>query len=701
MLMIDQNSVQSENSRLQARIDELESANRVTRQLGKILELAQLLGELVELLVEMTHFKRVLVFVADDENAVLKFGSSSSSLESAEAMALVRSLLLPLYTVGRDIMTAALMDGQTVRVVTDGVLMSSPLQRLAYTLNANPLIIVPLTLQNRLIGAVGLDATGMDEETMGADQRLMENVALNTAIVLENARLHSRTVAELAAKMHELYMLRQIDRELNEIIAPNHVFDLTLDWALRFSLGHAASLALYDEDTDEMRYVAAYGYDVTPDELAELHVQQGGGIPQRVARSGRAELTPDVSMDKDYVQLPAPVQSQLCVPVMREDRVIAVISVESRRLNAFTEEHLGFIEKLAARSGVAIDNARLFSETEREREKLSRILSNIADVVIVVNFDHRILLINQAALAALRLYKEETYLGRSFSEVFEDTDLLTLYRRAVSAGQTIIGEVLLPGERTFYANLTRTEGVGWIMVMHDITPLKETDRLKSELVATVSHDLKQPLSVMNGYSELLLMQPNFDRQSTNYVKMIQRSINNMRQLIDDLLNLARIESGAQFDLFPLDLRPLLLDCIETNRPSADMKMMTIHVDIAESLPQIMGERGSLSQVFNNLVTNAIKYTPPEGRIDVWAETVGKNIRIAVKDNGLGISPEDQARIFDRFYRVRRPETDSIEGTGLGLAIVKRLIEVHNGQIGLESRLGEGSTFYVNLPISEA
>jgi signal transduction histidine kinase len=699
--MIDQENIQGDNIRLKARVDELEAASRVTRRLGQILELSQLLEELADMLVDITRFRRALIFVTDEENAQLKFGTMSTALDSNEAMALVRSMPLPIYSVSRDLKIAALLDGQSLSSPADNSLAASAWQRLAHTINATLTVIVPMTLKDRLIGVIALDATDLDPDALRSSQRIVESIAPNATIALENARLHSKTVAELAAKMHELYMLRQIDRELNEIIVPNHVFDLTLDWALRFTLGHASSLALYDEDSDDLRYVAAYGYDVGVEELAELRTQQGGGIPQRVARSGRAELIPDVSMDKDHIPLQTTVQSQLCVPVMREDRVIAVIVVESRRLNAFSDEHLDFIEKLATRAGVAIDNARLFGETEREREKLSRILSNIVDAVVVVNADHRIVLINQAALAALHLYPEESYLGRSFNEVFDDTALLKVYQQAVNTGQTIVGEVQVPGERVFYANLTFTDGIGWIIVMHDITPLKETDRLKSELVATVSHDLKQPLSVMNGYSELLLMQPNFDRQSTNYVKMIQRSINNMRQLIDDLLNLARIESGVQLTLQSMDVKPILNEIIDNNRAAADLKVMTLHADFSEPLPLILGETGSLTQIFNNLVSNAIKYTPPEGRIDVWAEATGKYIRIAVKDTGLGISPEDQARIFDRFYRVRRPETDSIEGTGLGLAIVKRLVEMHNGQIGLESRLGEGSTFYVTLPIFQS
>jgi two-component system phosphate regulon sensor histidine kinase PhoR len=125
--------------------------------------------------------------------------------------------------------------------------------------------------------------------------------------------------------------------------------------------------------------------------------------------------------------------------------------------------------------------------------------------------------------------------------------------------------------------------------------------------------------------------------------------------------------------------------------------MDLITDLPSGLPPVRGEHFRLSQIFNNLIGNAVKYTPPSGEVRIIAEERGSTVHVTIQDNGLGISPEDQAHIFDRFYRVRRPETDSIDGTGLGLAIVKTLVEAHDGEIGLESHLGQGSSFYVTFP----
>ena len=138
-------------------------------------------------------------------------------------------------------------------------------------------------------------------------------------------------------------------------------------------------------------------------------------------------------------------------------------------------------------------------------------------------------------------------------------------------------------------------------------------------------------------------------------------------------------------------------CVESNRAAAIQKNITIDDDLPNARPFVQGDKTRLEQVFNNLIGNAIKYTPPEGHIKVKLEDRGATMRIIVQDNGLGIGPDDQPHVFDRFYRVRRPETESIEGTGLGLAIVKALVEAHQGRIRLESHLGEGSSFHVTLP----
>ena len=660
---------------------------------GTVLNLQKSLDQLVSQITGYITCERVLVLTGDDENISLQFGSTDRPPEDYELRNKLERWGITLFNAEKTPIVGDWLAGKAQALNPENTVDHGTLNWLTTTFPCNHRYGQPLMHRNRLVGLILVDST----ETLSTeDQAKLQTIAQASAIIVQNGRIYSKTVHQAEAHMRELTILRQIDRELNDTIEPQHVFQMTLDWALRFTNAQAASIGLYDQDSDSMRMIATYGYDIPADQLAVVRSQRIN-IAQRVARSGYAEVVPDVSLDKDFVRGASVTNSQLSVPVMREDRVIAVISVESKNLNGFSDEHLGFVEKLAARAGVAIDNARLFEETVREREKLSHILNNTADIVIVVTHDDRIMLINPAAFSALRLHTGDTYIGRRFTEVFAGTSLASAFQNAKSIDDPYIEEVGLPDDRTFHMNLTRHENVGWIIVMHDITPFKEMDQLKSELIATVSHDLKQPLAVMNGYIELLLMHKKMDSTGLNFLEMVRKSILNMRQLIDDLLDLAKIESGVQLNLKPISPSEIIGECIDSLQPSIMTKDMDMIIEVPGDVPSLLADRPRLQQILLNLIGNAVKYTPPEGKVKVMVEPRDTALRILIQDNGMGISPEDQAHIFDRFYRVRRPETDSIDGTGLGLAIVKSLVEAHNGQIGLESRLGEGTTFFLTLP----
>jgi len=693
--------LEAESAALKAQIAQLTAINTIALKLGTTLDFDTFLSELVTAIIQFAGCKRALILVPDDQDTSLEYGTSNFRLASPAKQADLENVHLTIYKPEDGSIILSWLNGKSVLVKPEDLDGHSSVRWISQLVESQHFLTCPLKVQERLAGIVLIDNGTDGNPILPEQQKMLEAIAASAGMALQNARLHRRTVLELADNMREMYILRQIDRELNDTIDLNHVFEMTLDWALRFTNAQSSSLALYNEDSDSLLFLVEYGYDSTREQLALIREEYGAGITHRVARSGYAEVVPDVAMDKDFVRLATNTRSIMAVPVLREDRVIAVITLESKKLNGFTDSHLDFVGKLATRAGVAIDNARLYEESLREREKLSHILNNTADVVIVINTDDRVMLINQAAIAALHLYPNEAYVGWTVTDAFEHTVLPEIFKRAKARGEdNFIQELPMPNERIFHTSLRRFEGIGWIIVMHDITPFKEMDKLKSDLIATVSHDLKQPLSVMNGYIELLQMQQTITAMGMNSVNMIRRAISNMRQLIDDLLDLAKIESGIKLDLKAVSLHAIIEDCIEQVRPAAQNKEMTITNLVIDSLPPVMGDESRLRQILINLIGNAVKYTPPQGWAKISAERRGSMLRIAVQDNGLGISPEDQMHIFDRFYRVRRPETDSIEGTGLGLAIVKSLVEAHNGQIGLESRLGEGTTFILTLPLAE-
>lgn len=690
--------IRQENEVLHAQVAELTAINKMALMLGTSLEFDEFLDEFIVTIHDTVQCDRVLVMVQDDQETVLQYGGSNFKLPP-EAQSMLEGLRVGTFQPEPGSIIDHWLNNENVKWnVNEGTAHSS-LQWLATYLATNEYLSAPLQVDGLLIGALIIDNQTSGRPLTDDQEHWVNLLSNSAATALQNARLHHKTVRELADSMREMYILRQIDRELSDTININHVFEMTLDWALRFTNAQSTSLALYDQEANRLHFLYEYGYDITQDQMEIIRQEYGSGITARVANSGYAEVVPDVSMDPDFVRLATNTRSQMAIPVMREDRVVAVITLDSKKLNGFSDAHQDFVQKLATRAGVAIDNARLYEEAIREREKLSHILNNTADMIMVIGMDERIMLINQAALNAMQLFTNQDYTKRLASEVFEHTALWATFQKAKENGETINEEVIMPNERIFHANLRRFEDIGWIVVMHDITPFKEMDRLKGELIATVSHDLKQPLSVMNGYIELMIMQQSVTQQGLNAVQMIRKAMQNMRQLIDDLLDLAKIESGIKLDIQNVQVEQIIQDCMEQVKPAAQNKAITVINTITDKLPPISGDRSRMRQILINLIGNGVKYTPNEGWVKVTAEVKGNALKIAIQDNGMGISPEDQIHVFERFYRVRRPETDNIEGTGLGLAIVKSLVEAHGGQIGLESKLGEGTTFYLILPIA--
>ncbi|MBI5961020.1 MAG: HAMP domain-containing histidine kinase, partial [Chloroflexi bacterium] len=231
----------------------------------------------------------------------------------------------------------------------------------------------------------------------------------------------------------------------------------------------------------------------------------------------------------------------------------------------------------------------------------------------------------------------------------------------------------------------------------------ELEKLKSEMIRMASHDLRNPLNNIMGYVELMAMSIDaigMTPDQEQYVDNLRRSSQAMRQLLEDLLTLERIESERQSEWQLFDLSGLVLEVVEAQQSSADLKRQTLIFTRLLDTPPVRGSVTQLRQAIANLVGNAVKYTPEEGRIEVTCEFNNNQLKFAVRDNGYGISPERQVRIFERFYRAREPGTDHIGGTGLGLSLVKTVIERHGGQVWFNSETGIGSVFGFWLPPAE-
>jgi two-component system phosphate regulon sensor histidine kinase PhoR len=386
------------------------------------------------------------------------------------------------------------------------------------------------------------------------------------------------------------------------------------------------------------------------------------------------------------------------VPLVVKDQAIGVLGVTNRESEStsFEPHTLTFLGLLADFAAIAIENARLYEASESERETLNTVLRDTEDPIIVTDQNNRVLFCNPAACRAFSV-KYPNSRGRPLAEVIPHQEVTELFSKDANTGRSRRREITLAeGERILNAQLSIVKGVGRVAVMQDITHLKELDRIKSDFVTTVSHDLRSPLTAILGYIELIRRSGPLNKVQQQFVERITTSVKSIAVLIEELLELGKIEAGFDQEREPTFLQPIVQQVVDGLRPQWESKQQQVQVRLPDNLPLVLGNPLRLRQLMNNLVENAIKYTPEEGQIRVTLRADNSFLVVRVSDTGIGIPPKDQPFIFDKFYRTDEA-IDHYPGTGLGLSIVKGIVEAHNGRIWVESQVGSGSTFTVMLP----
>ena len=394
------------------------------------------------------------------------------------------------------------------------------------------------------------------------------------------------------------------------------------------------------------------------------------------------------------------VRSMAAFTLRRHNRILGAMWLGYPEPRLFSESEQSLLLTLSRQAAVFIENARLFEAAEGGRQRLQAVLSSTSDAVLVTNYENRIVLCNPAAESAFGI-PPGGGIERPAREVITDPAALDLLTESGDTPRT--AEVKLPDGRTLYgsaSSIIASDGqrIGRVAVLRDITHLKELDAMKSEFVATVSHDLRAPLTYMRGYVTMIPMVSQVTVKQQDYLSKITIGIEQMTMLIDDLLDLGRIEAGVGIAREPVRLADLVRETVESMQGHALMRKQALRLDpLAEHVMQ--GDPRLLKRAIANLLDNAIKYSPADGEVRVGVDERDGDLVVHVSDSGIGIAPADQVRLFEKFYRVKRRDTLDIKGTGLGLAIVKSVAEWHKGRAWCESQAGKGSTFYFAVPIN--
>lgn len=375
-------------------------------------------------------------------------------------------------------------------------------------------------------------------------------------------------------------------------------------------------------------------------------------------------------------------------PPLRNDDITGSVERSLQRARNLGD----WLRREVKRTTASLERRATMSESELKRYEI--IFANIEDGVLILDQEGRIQLSNRAMEVAFDL-PGRAVRGKLVSEVIDNPDVNSLLKRA-SDLPLKYHEINFDDGRIYNAQYTPIGGFGSVITMQDISYLKQLDRMKNEFVHTISHDLRSPLTSVLGYSELIKRIGSLNDQQVEFLDRIRSSVESITALVNDLLDLGRLEAGFDTRREVVHLDNILKFALDTMEGQFKINEQNLQLEIGPDIPKMRGNPIRLRQLLDNLLSNAVKYSPKGSKISVSLQSEDNQIIFSVTDNGSGIPQSEQVRIFEKFYRASNVP-DQVGGSGLGLAIVKSIVDSHQGRTWVESNMGKGSTFYVVLP----
>lgn len=343
------------------------------------------------------------------------------------------------------------------------------------------------------------------------------------------------------------------------------------------------------------------------------------------------------------------------------------------------------------------------SRLERQNAAVQAILSSMVEGVVAVSKDTRILSLNPT-IENIFAVDGPGSLGKFFLEAIRNNDLAEVINKVLKSGEFLSQELNLswPVQKTFQVNASPIFDAGnvsgCLLVIHDITQLRKLEKMRSDFVANVSHELKTPITSIKGFVETLIEGALEDKEnSREFLKIINNHTERLNNLINDLLDLSQIESRAvKLNISDFNLNELIEEVLSGFKSQLKKKGISVSCEVLSGTI-LKADRERIQQVLVNLIDNAVKFNKENGFVKIYTEDQNGKTKIIVEDSGQGIPEKDLPRIFERFYRVDKARSRELGGTGLGLSIVKHIIELHGGSVGVESTEGLGSKLYFVIP----
>ncbi|MBN2147103.1 MAG: GAF domain-containing sensor histidine kinase [Anaerolineales bacterium] len=554
----------------------------------------------------------------------------------------------------------------------------------------------------------------------------------------------------VSAEQGRLAALYRVSQSLGTTLDLGEVLNQVMDLVIDLTGAERGFIMLHDPDTGELDLQAARNIDHA--NLDQKDIEVSRSVIQAVLRDGNGVALTDARRDprfasQDSIVLYA-LRSIMCAPLRARGSIIGVVYVDNRaQTGVFDKDELDLLNAFATQAAIAIENARLYTRTDQalsariaELETLSKIdhdLSAQLDLAKVVEITNNWAKQGTGATHCWLLHRQEDGAFRSLASTLNtgvstwDVAVDALAQKTLEDGIVVVTRPRDGSLARLASPISWTDGPECVLVVERPEPfsdaarnflarltsrasaalqnarlynaVQEANQAKSKFVSVVTHELRIPMTSIKGYTDLLrqgAVGPVNEMQQ-NFLGVIRNNVERMSVLVSDLSDISHIETGRLLLKCSLiQLPPCLEETLNSLTPRLDEKDQHLEVHMAPDLPPVFADSNRLVQVLTNLISNANKYTPAGGNISVNISVSGEFVRVGVKDSGIGISEEDQQNLFSQFFRSENPDVREQQGWGLGLNLTKRLVVLMGGEIGAQSTLGQGSTFWFTLPTRE-
>jgi two-component system phosphate regulon sensor histidine kinase PhoR len=533
---------------------------------------------------------------------------------------------------------------------------------------------------------------------------LLTAISNQIAVAIENAQLYEKATE----RMREATALHRVSGTLMRTLNLDQLLESILEVLQRsFGYPHCAIL-LFDKKKKELRIEAARGYLRDTAEKPGVKIGQEG-IVSWVAANKMPLNVPNVSQDDRYVEKVKGIGAEIAVPMLVGEKLVGVLDVQSTEVNAFGEDDLRTLSSIAAQAAIAIERTRLYEAALAERKRTERIVSSIADGVITVDQELRVLSLNPAA-EQMTGWQEAEAIGRPCAEVLSlisesGESIWNESRKELSGRNLPRARIARKDGRSIYvsASLAPLLGpadqvMGGVIAIRDCSAEMELDRMKSEMVTMVSHELRSPLANMQTAIELVLTSDFEEDLQWEMLSLVRSQCARLASCVEELLDVSQLEAGQiAIRQEPVTLWPLIQRVVNTFEATEHRGHRFELIGQGE-LPFACADSRKIEMILTNLLQNAANYSPEGSTITIEAKTTeNADILVSVSDEGEGIAHEHLEQIFQPYYRIGNSRSEKVPGRGLGLYIVKKLVEMQKGRIWVESEVGKGSHFLFTLP----